>query len=478
MAGESALSDLPSVDRLLRSVEAADLIERHGRMAVVAAFRSTLAAEREIRLNTSAIDGESRSAESVSSIVERATRYIDQRRVSPLRRVFNLTGTVLHTNLGRAQLPEEAIEAIVRVARGASNLEYDLLSGERGERDDHVEALLCELTGAEAATVVNNNAAAILLVLRSLANRREVPISRGELIEIGGSFRLPEIIHGAGCRLREVGTTNRTHLSDFSHAIGPRTGAVLKAHSSNFEIRGFTASADEGKLAALCRERGVPFVVDLGSGALTDLRIYGLTHEPTPRETLARGADIVTFSGDKLLGGPQAGVIVGRADLVSKIRRNPLKRALRLDKLTLAALSAVLYLHSDPQQLVESLPTLRLLARPASAVREAAERVLPACAAALEKLARVDVVACESQIGSGSQPLRTIESAGISIRPSGRAKAGVTPREIAAAFRALPVPVVGRIQRGSFILDLRTLEEESTFIAQLAELRFSHAVSR
>lgn len=477
MAGGVVFSDLPSVDRLLRSQEATALIERHGRAAVVAALRSALAAERKALIESSVTRMGPRATMAASSILAGAERDLDQRGVPSLRRVFNLTGTVLHTNLGRAPLPEEAIEAIACVARGASNLEYDLSSGERGERDDHVEALLCELTGAEAATVVNNNAAAVLLALRSLANRREVLISRGELIEIGGSFRLPEIIQAAGCRLQEVGTTNRTHLHDYARAMGPRTAAVLKAHSSNFEIRGFTASTDEGTLAALCRERGVPFVVDLGSGALTDLDAYGLPHEPTPRQTLARGVDIVTFSGDKLLGGPQAGIVVGRADLVSKIRRNPLKRALRVDKLTLAALSAVLHLYADPQRLVTRLPTLRLLTRPVSAIRDTAERVCPAFAAAFAGVAKVDVVACESQVGSGSQPLRTIASAGISLRPSGKTKVGSALHGIAAAFRALPVPVIGRIQRGSFILDLRALDDEPTFVAQLAHVCLPRSVS-
>ncbi|MCO5100920.1 MAG: L-seryl-tRNA(Sec) selenium transferase [Burkholderiaceae bacterium] len=477
MREEAAFGDIPSVDRLLRSEAAADLIERHGRAAVTAAFRSTLSILRAACAQTlvpHGATGTDRPAASahgdelaLSSIVEQATRQLDERLQPSPRAVFNLTGTILHTNLGRAALPDEAIEAITRVARGASDLEFDLTTGGRGDRDAHVESLLCELTGAEAATVVNNNAAAVLLVLRSLANRREVPTSRGELIEIGDSFRLPDIVRAAGCRLCEVGTTNRTHLRDFAEVIGPRTGAVLKAHASNYEIVGFTSSVDEAALAALCREHAVPFVIDLGSGSLVDLRTYDLPYEPTPTEALARGADIVTFSGDKLLGGPQAGIIVGRADLVAKIRRNPLKRALRVDKLTVAALAAVLRLYSDPQRLVRRLPTLRMLQRTAADIAAAAQRLRPACASALDGVATVDAIACESQVGSGAQPLRALASAGLAIRPEGAKQRGTALKDLAAAFRRLPLPVVGRIRDGALIFDLRALEDEAGFVSQL-----------
>ncbi len=446
----ASLAGLPSVDALLRHPDASPLLAGYGRAAVTRSIRAVLEA---LRTESNTALGE---AQIISLIAE---RLLEEARPT-LRPVFNFTGTVLHTNLGRALLPEEAIEAMTAVARSPSNLEYDLEAGKRGERDDHVEKLVCDLTGAAAATVVNNNAAALLLVLNTLARGKEVPTSRGELIEIGGSFRLPDIMARSGCRLREIGTTNRTHLSDYAAAIGAKTGAVLKAHTSNYAIRGFTASVAESELAKLCAERGVPFVVDLGSGALTDLARFGLPPEPTVREVLAHGVDIVTFSGDKLLGGPQAGIVAGRADLIGRVRRNPLKRALRVDKLTLAALGALLRLYTDPDRAAQRIPTLRLLSRPVDEVRAQAARLAPLLRKHLKE--DVAIVECESEIGSGAAPTAHIPSCGLAIRP------GST--RLAAAFRALPIPVIGRLQDGAFLLDLRTLEDEAAFVAQLDKL--------
>jgi len=381
--------------------------------------------------------------------------------------VFNLSGTVLHTNLGRAPLPEEAIEAMNAVARAPSNLEYALESGGRGDRDSHVEHWLRHLTGAEAATVVNNNAAAVLLTLNTLAFDAEVPVSRGELIEIGGAFRMPDIMAQAGCRLVEVGTTNRTHLADFEDAIGERTAALMTVHTSNYVVQGFTAKVEEHALAELAHRHEVPFIDDLGSGTLVDLDRYGLPHEPTAGETIAAGADIVTFSGDKLLGGPQCGIIVGRGDLVARIKRNPMKRAMRLGKLTIAALEAVLTLYSDPERLRDRLPALRLLARDADEIRRSADRVAAAMGAKFSTRARVDAIPCQSQIGSGALPVEALPSHAVRIRPPEGRAAGQWLTRLGETLRSLPLPVIGRIRDDALLFDLRCLEDEAGFLAQL-----------
>ena len=456
---------LPSVDRVANHSIALMLSQRFGRPAVIEAIRDELDARR-----AGIASGTTQDAATDELILAGAAARVETLFQPSLRPVFNLTGTVLHTNLGRAPLPQEAIDAIAAVARGASNLEFDLATGQRGDRDDHVEDLIKRLTGADAATIVNNNAAAVLLVLNALASKREVPVSRGELIEIGGSFRLPDIMARAGCRLREVGTTNRTHLADFADAINAKTALVMKAHTSNFVVRGFTAAVPEPELAALCRARGVPFVNDLGAGSLIDLAAHGLPREPTVRDTLANGADLVTFSGDKLLGGPQAGIIAGRADLIAKIKRNPLKRALRVDKMTMAALEAVLRLYLDPDRLAERLPALRWLTRTRDAIRSSAMRVKPALGAILGASATVTLIDCESEIGSGAQPLEKLASAGLAISPNAERGRGSALKRLAIALRGLPVPVIGRIENDALVLDFRCVEDAEALIAQLAHL--------
>ncbi len=386
-------------------------------------------------------------------------------------RVFNLTGTVLHTNLGRAPLAAPAIEAMIEVAAGASALEYDLASGRRGNRGADAGLRLQRLTGAESALVVNNNAAAVMLLLNTLALRRQVAVSRGELVEIGGAFRMPAIMARAGARLIEVGTTNRTHLADYEEVLGPGTGLLLKVHTSNYVIEGFTSTVAEAELARLARAHDVPFAVDLGSGALVDFSRWGLPREPVVAEIVAHGADLVTFSGDKLLGGPQAGIIVGRGDLVRRMAANPMVRAMRPDKMTLAALDATLALYEDPDSLPRTLPALKLLTRSAADIACEARDLEGDLSAALAPAFTVEVVALESQIGSGAQPVTTLASAGFAIRAavSGRGS-DRRLRALAVALRQLPRPVIGSIRGRTLLLDLRCLDDRETFRAGLREM--------
>jgi L-seryl-tRNA(Ser) seleniumtransferase len=466
----SILTVIPSVDRLLNMRATQALIEEYGRTPVLMAVRSTLAVLRDQVTRGNGLPPDTFSepaiAAHIQAVLVAAARPL-------LRPVFNLTGTILHTNLGRALLPEAAVKAVISAMSQACNLEYDLSGGARGDRDTLVEALLCELTGAEAATVVNNNAAAVFLALNTLGLRKEVIVSRGELVEIGGSFRVPDIMARAGCRLKEVGTTNRTHLKDFANAIHPKTGMLLKVHTSNYAIQGFTAAVPEKKLAELAHTHALPLMVDLGSGTLVDLAQWGLPQEPTPQESLANGVDLVTFSGDKLLGGPQAGIIVGRKDLIAKIKKNPLKRALRVDKMCYAALEAVLRLYRDPDRLAQTLPTLRLLTRSLTEIEATAIKLLPPLEQALAGTASVSLQACHSQIGSGSLPVDVLPSIGITLTSPIKGKGeGTALKKIERAFRNLPTPVIGHIADGAFCLDIRCLEESDVaeFIGQLDQL--------
>jgi L-seryl-tRNA(Ser) seleniumtransferase len=478
---------LPSVERAISSAALQRVIARYGRTRVLAAVRAVIEAMRQELRQAHA----SRSAGAACGLMtenadalddtgcdelaSRVRHVLDSADLPHLRPVFNLTGTVLHTNLGRALLPREAIAPVIDALIHAENIEFDLATGTRGDRDDLVAGLLCELTGAEAATVVNNNAAAVLLTVSALALKRDVIVSRGELVEIGGAFRIPDIMKHAGARLREIGTTNRTHLADYADAIGARTAMLMKVHTSNYAISGFTASVEVARLAPLAREHGMPLAVDLGSGTLIDLTQYGLPRETTVQETLAAGADLVTFSGDKLLGGPQVGFIVGRADLVQKIKRHPLKRALRVGKLTLAALEPVLRLYREPEFLRERLTTLRLLTRPALDIETCATRLRPVMQHVLGHAYRVEVASMCSQIGSGALPIDQLPSAGLVIRavlPRNRGTGRALAR-VERALLALPRPVIGRIANDALWLDLRCVEadDEAALAAQCAELR-------
>jgi L-seryl-tRNA(Ser) seleniumtransferase len=444
-------SPLPSLDTLLRTPEADALTARFGRTATAAALRGELAACRAAR----------RFPTLPAAILDTAADMLARRFAVSQRPVFNLTGTVLHTNLGRAPLPQAAATAAAEAFASATTLEFDLATGGRGERDEHVTRLLREITGAEAATVVNNNAAAVLLMLNTLALGREVPVSRGELIEIGGAFRIPEIMARAGAVLREVGTTNRTHARDFRTAIRLETALLMRVHQANYAIAGFTAAVSPAELAAIAHAAGLPMVEDLGSGSLVDLATWGLPHEPMPQESLAAGADLVSFSGDKLLGGPQVGLVVGRGELIARMNANPLKRALRLDKARLAALEQVLLLYLNPDRLAAELPTLRLLTRPSEAIRATADHV----AAEMRVLwpeRPIAVEPCRSQIGSGALPMDLLPSHAVTV-------GGKAAEALSARLRQLPRPVIGRLAEGRFWLDCRCLEpaDEAAFIAQL-----------
>ncbi len=462
----------PSVDRLLADPAFDTALERHGRIPVRDSLRSILGEFRDRRRN-----GKVEAVPPASALAASVVQWLEAQQQPSLRPVHNLTGTVLHTGLGRACLPTEAADAIWRAATSACSLEIDLDTGGRGERDAHVEPLLEALTGAEAALVVNNNAAAVMLLLNTLALRKRVLISRGELVEIGGQFRIPDIMKQAGVRLVEVGTTNRTHARDYQEALASPTGLVMKVHASNYRIEGFVHEVPEREIATIASAAGVPSATDLGSGSLVDLRRYGLPYEPTVREMIDAGIDLVSFSGDKLLGGPQCGIVAGRRNLIERMRRNPLRRVLRADKLTLAALEQTLRIyryHEDA--LAQRLPALRLLTRSQASIRESAIRLLPAVTQAVERgwPGRYRVLAsdCMGRVGSGALPVDTLPSHGLRIEPTGPKRTHRRAlEEMFAALRALPRPVIARPANDAVILDLRCLDDEAGLIEQLAALK-------
>ena len=460
-------ADLPSVDRLLKSDATRALLAEHGHTLVAGQARALLD-----DLRSRAVTGELPAAEVQPGALDAAlAARVDARLAPRLRRVLNLTGTVIHTNLGRALLADAALQHLLTMMAGPNNLEYDLASGGRGDRDSVVEELLCTLTGAQAATVVNNNAAAVLLTIAALARGKEVIVSRGELVEIGGAFRMPDVMASAGATLVEVGTTNRTHPHDYERAIGPATGLLMKVHTSNYAVQGFTSAVDEAEIARIAHARGLPMATDLGSGALIDLAAYGLPHEPTPQEKIAAGCDVVSFSGDKLLGGPQAGLIVGTTEAIGRIRKFPMKRALRMSKLPLAALEATLRLYLRPERLAQDLPTLRLLTRPVESIQALADELCAPLAAAVTPRFTVQTVALLGQIGSGSLPVDRLPSAGLAVEPVQRKGAGRALDDLTGALRSLPLPVVGRIADDRLLLDLRGLEDPAPFVQQLPQLQ-------
>lgn len=456
---QTLFTRIPATHRLLNDPLFQPLIEEFGRAHVTAVLN---ALQDEAR---ACISRESSLPEWCDDWSQKAHHNLVSASQSKMRPVFNLTGTVLHTNLGRAILAEEAVRAVQEVMQSAVTLEYSLDAAERSHRDQTVAGLLCDLTGAEAACVVNNNAAAVLLILAACAEDKEVVVSRGELVEIGGAFRIPDVMRQAGCHLVEVGTTNRTHARDYRQAIGDSTALLMKVHTSNYHIEGFTQAVSEAALAEIAADSGIHVVADLGSGSLVELTQWGLPREPMPQQLIADGVSLVSFSGDKLLGGPQAGIIVGKKTLIDRIQQHPLKRALRADKMTLAALEATLRLYQHPETLTTRLPTLRLLTRSAEEIAVQAARLQPLFSRRFGAQFTVGVSLCLSQIGSGSLPVDRLPSAALTFAPKdGR---GSTLAGLSKMLRELQIPVIGRIAEGRLWLDLRCLEQEARLLEVL-----------
>ncbi|OGI50453.1 MAG: L-seryl-tRNA(Sec) selenium transferase [Candidatus Muproteobacteria bacterium RIFCSPLOWO2_01_FULL_60_18] len=451
-----ALATLPAVYEILAHPRLAALAAKTDHALLVAEIQRRLAQHREA---LRADGGTPPDADAVAAEVAKIVEGWFEPRLKP---VINLTGTLLHTNLGRAPLSEAAVAAMT-AASGTVNLEYDLGRGKRGDRDTLIEELLCRLSGAEAATIVNNNAAAVYLTLNTLADRKRVAVSRGELVEIGDSFRIPDIVKKSGCKLMEVGTTNRTHPADYQRALEEGATVLLKVHASNYRIQGFTHEVSLVELVALGRKHNVPVVTDLGSGAFVDMRRWGLAGEPTVQESVAAGADVVTFSGDKLLGGPQAGLIAGRVEAIKRIKRNPMKRALRCDKLILAALEATLRAYLSPATIEQSLPAYRLIGRPLAEIERLMQDVLPPIERWAAGRAGVAVEPGRSQVGSGSLPDQTLETRIIALTPLRG-----SPETLAQALRELRPPVIGRVHGGKVLLDLRGLPDAQPLIEALA----------
>jgi L-seryl-tRNA(Ser) seleniumtransferase len=457
---QERLRALPSVDEVLRDLDGEPAAPR---ARLVEAVRAVLDESRHAMLAAASAEDLRRIPHEPPAVLACVRARLAAAAAWQLDRVVNATGVVLHTNLGRAPLGPTALARLTLVAARYSNLELDLKSKARGSRYGHVDGLLCRLSGAEASLVVNNNAAAVLLALESLGRGREVVVSRGELIEIGGAFRIPDIMARSGARLVEVGTTNRTRLADYAHAIGPETALLLKVHPSNYRVVGFTEGVTTQELAALGHARDIPVMEDLGSGCFVDLRPHGLPHEPTVPETVGAGADLVTFSGDKLLGGPQAGIVVGRRELVERLRRNPLNRALRIDKLTLAALEATLRAYEDPPAALREIPTLRMLLEPEPAVRARARRCLRRVPAATRTALAARIVADRSQVGGGALPLVELPTAAVAL-----GSAAHPPAVLDARLRAGRPPVIGRIAAERLLLDCRTVADDEVALLAAA----------
>lgn len=449
--GKSLLRQLPAIEKLLSVPEMHALQVSYGRPLVTEALRSVVADFRDQILQGKA----NLPLPEPSEYAALARQRIEEKTHSRLRTVVNATGTVTHTNLGRALLSPSACESLQNAAQNYVNLEYDLETGKRGHRDRITEPLLQQLTGCEASTVVNNNAAAVLIALQTVAQGKEVIVSRGELIEIGGAFRIPDVMAASGAILREVGTTNRTHLRDYAEAINENTALLLKVHPSNYKIVGFTTTPEMQELTELGTEHGIPTMEDLGSGALIDLSTYGLPHEPVVADRIACGVDIVTFSGDKLLGGPQAGIIVGNAKWIQQIRKNPLMRALRVDKLIIAALSTTLQAYFNPDALLKQLPMLQRYTRSIDALHLTANEIADRFKVIFAETIEVEITETHSQIGSGSLPVETLLSVAVVLNPL-----EISAEKLSEHFRHGSTPIIGRIENDQLWFDVRTLYEK------------------
>lgn len=449
------LASLPKVDVLLSSDKIKN-IEDISRSLIVEAVRET------VDLYRKNILGESIKSFTLEEIEEEILRTIYKKNSMHLKRVINATGTVLHTNLGRAVLAKSAVDAVINISMGFNNLEFDLEKGQRGSRYSHVEELLCKITGAEAAVVVNNNAAAVMLALSTLSKGKEAIVSRGQLVEIGGSFRVPAVMEQSGAKLVEVGTTNRTHLFDYENAIGEDTGVILKVHQSNYKILGFTEEVEIEELVNLGESRGIPVIEDIGSGVFADMSKYGLTYEPTVQNSVKKGIDVVTFSGDKLLGGPQAGIIVGKKKYIDMMKKNQLTRALRIDKMTLAALEATLKLYLDESRAVNEIPGLHMLSKELDVLKKDAAKLSKMLKSRVKDRALIEVSRDFSQVGGGAMPLERLETYVVTLKPVNK-----SVEKLEADLRNGEVPIISRIYKDRIIFDVRTIfDDEYRIIAE------------
>jgi len=455
------LRKLPGVDAILEILKGAPFFDDIPHSVLIRAIRSVIEEQRQSIIQ----DDGKRVSDSLSdrAITASVTRYVERASALNLRRTINATGIVVHTNLGRSLLAEAAIENLIEISGRYSNLEFDLEKGKRGSRYAAVEDIICEISGAESAMVVNNNAGAVLLALETLSRDKKVIVSRGELVEIGGSFRIPDVMAKSGGILCEVGSTNRTHPRDYENAIDEQTALLLKVHKSNYSVVGFSAEVPLKELVDLGHKHNLPVMEDLGSGTFVDFSRYGLMKEPTVQESVAAGADIITFSGDKLLGGPQAGLIIGKSDYIGRIKRNPINRALRIDKMTLAALEITLRLYRDPQKVIQTIPTLRMLLQPIADLEKKAARLKKRLERTGQERVIIRSLDLSSRPGGGSMPMLELPSKCLGIKVH-----GMSVNTIEKALRRQSPPIIGRIEEDMYIMDMRTIQDDELALIQQA----------